>query len=108
MVHLKIDKFDAEAWIQSVSNDKNQGAKKGSWIVNEHGYVKAQSVLGLFCWAINGMGSIDAAIEVQEVFDQICPFTYNFFKTKVDHEWARKNRYASGDIKADLKRLLKA
>ena len=108
MVQLKIDNFDAEVWIQSVSNDKFQGAIKGNWIINEQGYVKAQSVLWLFCWAITGMGSIDAAVEVQEVFDQIFPFTYNFFKTKVDHEWARKNRYASGDIEADLKRLLES
>jgi hypothetical protein len=54
------------------------------------------------------MGSIDAAIEVQEVFNKICPFTYNFFETKVDHEWAIKNRYASGDIETDLKRILES
>ena len=108
MVQLKIDNFDAEVWIQSVSNDEFQGAIKGNWIINEQGYVKAQSVLWLFCWAITGMGSIDAAVEVQEVFDQVCPFTYNFFKTKVDHEGTRKTGMQAGDIKADIKRLLES
>lgn len=77
MVHLKIDKFDAEAWIQSVQNDKFQDAIKGNWIIDEQGRVKAQSVLWLYCWAVTGMGSIDTAIEVQEVFDQIFPFTFS-------------------------------
>jgi hypothetical protein len=108
MVQLKIERWDAEAWIQSVSNGKFQDAIKGNWIVDDQGYVKAQSVLWLYCWAETGMGSIDAAVEVQEVFDQIFSFTYNFFKTNVEHEWARKNRYASGDIETDLKRLLES
>ncbi|MCX5842146.1 MAG: hypothetical protein NT022_00070 [Deltaproteobacteria bacterium] len=108
MVHLKIDKFDAEAWIQSVQNDKFQDAIKGNWIIDEQGRVKGQSVLWLYCWAVTGMGSIDTAIEVQEVFDQIFPFTYNFFKSKVEHEWAKEKRYSTRDIEANLERLLEA
>jgi hypothetical protein len=54
------------------------------------------------------MGSIDTAIEVQEVFDKIFPFTYNFFKSKVEHEWAREKRYSTREIEADLERLLEA
>lgn len=106
LVKLKLDKGDAEAWILSVQNDKFQEAVKGNWIVDEEGNVKAQSVLWLFCWAVTGMGSIDTAVEVQDVFDNIFPFTYNSFKSKVPHEWARKYRYATGDIEAELTLLM--
>ena len=108
MVQLKIDKADAEAWIQSVQNDKFKDAIKKNWLVDDQGQVIAQSILWLYCWAVTGMGSIDTALEVQEAFDHIFPFTYNFFKSKVDHDWARENRYATRNIESELKALLEA
>lgn len=108
MVQLKLDIYDAGAWIQSVQNNKFQEAVNGNWFVDKSGNVRAQSVLWLYCWAVTGMGSIDTARDVQEVFDRIFPFTYNFFESKVDHEWAREKRYVAHDIETDLTALLEA
>ncbi|HPW17815.1 MAG TPA: hypothetical protein PLP83_05485 [Candidatus Aminicenantes bacterium] len=108
MVQLKLDVYDAEAWIHSVQNNRFQEAIEGNWFVDGQGRVKAQSVLWIYCWAVTGMGSIDTARDVQEVFDRIFPFTYNFFKSKVDHEWAREKRYAACDIEIALAALLEA
>jgi hypothetical protein len=108
MIQLKVPPDEAESFLLGVINDKFSEAIPEHWRVDEQGYVKAQSILWLFCWAVTGMGSLDSAEEAREVFEKVLPFTYGFFRARVPHEWARQYRYAKHDIEADLGRLLKS
>lgn len=107
MIKLKVDPEDALSWLEGINNEAFRKALRENWHVDDNGNVKAQSVLWLFCWAKTGMGSIETAEEAQIIFDKIFPFTYNFFESRVDHEWARAMRYAKGDIEDKLEEKLR-
>jgi len=89
-IKLQVSPEEATAWLNSISNRKLERALINNWHCNQEGYVSAQSVLWLYCWAKTGMGSEQAAQAAQSVFDRIFPFTYGFFDSRLDHEWARK------------------
>jgi hypothetical protein len=102
MIKLKVDPDEALAFLEGIDNEKLRKALPDNWHYYENGYVCAQSVLWLFCWAKTGMGKQETAEEAQAVFDAILPFTYNFMESRLDHEWARKKRYATGNIELEL------
>ncbi len=107
MIKLKVDPEEAAYFLEAIDNNTFRKAINENWHVNKEGFVKAQSILWLFCWAKTGMGSKDTAYDVQSVFDAIFPFTYNFFESRVDLEWARQKRYAKGDIERELEEKLR-
>ena len=104
---LQISPKEASELLGNIPNKTFERALERNWHCNDEGYISAQSVLWLFCWAKTGMGSQWAAMEAQSVFDRIFPFTYNFFDSRIDHEWARKMRYSKENIGHVLKNLLR-
>jgi hypothetical protein len=77
-----------------------------NWKVGPNGTVRAQSVLWLFCWAKTGMNSEYARQAAMRVFDEILEVSFAQFNAAVDHEYARKARYASHDIEIELEEIL--
>lgn len=102
MVKLKVYPDEALVYLEGIDNNKIRRVLAANWHVDENGFVRAQSVLWLFCWAKTGMGKQETAEEAQAVFDAIFPFAYNFMESRVEHEWARQKRYATGNIERDL------
>jgi hypothetical protein len=43
----------------------------------------------------------------EPAFDQVADVDYSLFDARVDHEWARKGRYAGAPIDAELEALLR-
>jgi hypothetical protein len=103
---LRVSYEEAKSLLSDIPNATFQRAIKRNWHVNEEGYANAQSILWLFCWAKTGMGSLESELEAQNVFNKIFPFTYEFFDSRVDHEWARRMRYSRDNIEEELARLL--
>jgi len=101
-----------EAWrlLKQVSHEKFLDTLKTAWQVDKDGNVKAQSICWLFCWAKTGNNSLDAAEVCRSIFDRIFDKTkaYNWFDSKVDHEWARKARYKKRNIEGDLQKRLES
>jgi len=71
--------------------------------------MRAQGVCWLFCWAKEGKGSIEAKTRVIQIFDKIFEYSFDFFASKVTHEWAKCNRYSpSKDLDRQLEDMLNA
>jgi hypothetical protein len=102
LIGLKITHDEALEYLEGIDNSAFQKALPQNWHADVNGYVRAQSVLWLFCWAKTGMGKQEMAEEAQAVFDVIFPFSYNYCEARVDHEWAREKRYANGDMEEEL------
>lgn len=103
MAKLRVDPQEALDYLEGIDNERLRKVLPDNWHVDENGNVQAQSVLWLFCWAKTGMGKQETAEDAQAVFDAIFPFTYNFVESRVEHEWARQKKYATGNIEAELK-----
>lgn len=97
-----------EAWrlLEQVPHEKYLDTLKSAWQVDKDGNVKAQSICWFFCWAKTGNSSPDARDTCRSIFNRIFDKTYEWFDSKVDHEWARKARYKKRSIEADLERRL--
>jgi hypothetical protein len=102
---LIVSNDEALSLLRQIGHAKFNNTIRNYWFVND-GFVKAQSVLWLFCWGKTGNGSTSTAISVREIFDDLFAFTYASFDERVDHEWARKMRYSSRDIEEELEHLL--
>ena len=72
------------------------------WRTTVDGYVTAQSILWLFCWAKTGMNSPAAAEIAKTVFNRLLPFTFQHADSRLPHAWARYNRYVDYDIELEL------
>jgi hypothetical protein len=102
MIKLKVDPDEALAFLEGIDNEAFSKALQDNWHVDKSGYIRAQSVLWLFCWAKTGMNKPETAEDAQAVFDAIFPFSYNFILSRVDHEWAQRKRYATRNIEMEL------
>jgi len=73
---------------------KFEKSKHIYWKMNDDGTIThGPSILWLFCWAHNGMGSWRAAASAEKIFNQIFPFSYDEFLATVGYEYSRENRY---------------
>jgi hypothetical protein len=106
MIKIKITGDDAISLMREIPHNTCQTSVSRHWIVDDQGSVKAQSVLWLYCWAATGMGSVAAAEVATRTLNRILPISYEMLKTRLDHEWARKMRYADHDIEEELQRRL--
>ncbi len=52
------------------------------------------------------MNSEDAAHQARDVFNTVSEVTFEFFGSRVDHEWAKKSRYTTRNIENELSELL--
>jgi hypothetical protein len=98
MLKLKVSKEESLNQLRSIRHSKCQSAIENNWRVDDDGTVKTQSICWLFCWGKTGLGSLDAASDARYVFDKIFNITFDFFDSRVPHEWARKARYLSYDL----------
>jgi hypothetical protein len=92
--------------LESIPHKTCQRAIQTRWRVTPDGNVTAQSTLWLFCWAKTGRNSPDAAVVSREVFNRLFPASFADFDARVEHEYARVNRYATGNIEWELARML--
>jgi hypothetical protein len=99
---LLVTNAEALRLIQSIPHASCIEGSKNNWVVSDQGNATAQSALWLFCWAKTGMGSRKAAQAAKEVFDQIFPVKFVEFDARVDHQYARDNRYSDFDLEAEL------
>ena len=97
MIQLTVSPKRVEDLFRTVKHDLFQKKKHVRWHVREDGSVRAQSVLWLFCWAENGDNSVEAAIACEEIFNEIFPFSFDLFKSKVGYDYANRFRYSSSD-----------
>ena len=105
-MYLQKSAQGAERLILSIPHRSCAKAIESNWSVSADGKVRAQSVVWLFCWAKTGMGSEQARQAAMSVFDQILPVRFADLDALLDHEYARKARYAAGNIEAQFERLL--
>jgi len=103
---LKVYESEARRILASVSHERFHKAIANNWKVDAAGEVDGRSVCWLYCWAKNGMSSVDAAEEAEWAFNKILDISYNEFDARVDHEWARDARYSKSSIDAQLEELL--
>jgi len=106
MIKLKISRNDTERLFNTVSNKRFKTGITNNWVVDEDDFVRAQSILWLFCWAYNGDGSQKAMQQTRQIFDEIFPFSYNFFDARVGYEYAREKRYSNINIEEELQEML--
>ena len=109
MTSLRVSEQEARIALGRVPHERFQKAIARNWRV-DGGNVDARSVCWLFCWAKNGMSSVTTAEAAQQVFDELLPVSFDRFDAAVDHEWARKARYASDwdaqSVESELRTLL--
>jgi hypothetical protein len=103
---LKKSAADARKLVLSIPHKRCANAMTDNWKVEADGMVRAQSVFWLFCWAKTGMNSEHARQVAVRVFDEILPISFVAFDAIVNHEYARKARYASHNIEHELEGFL--
>lgn len=82
---------------------KFEKSKHIYWKMNDDGTIThGPSILWLFCWANNGMGSRRAAASAEEIFNEIFHFSYDEFLANVGYEYSRANRYKVSEISGKL------
>lgn len=101
-MQLLVSNAEAKRLVESIPHNTCVDASALHWSVSDQGNANAQSVLWLFCWAKTGMGSRRAADAAKAVFDQLFPVKFGEFDARVDHEYARDNRYSEFDLEAEL------
>ena len=106
MLKLKVSSEHATARLFQVPHQTFQNGIPRRWHVDDDGHVRAQSACWLYCWGKTGRGSNDAAQAAENVFDELFEVSFNTFDARVDHDWARRARYADGDIEAELAKRL--
>ena len=105
-MYLKKSTDEARKLVLSIPHKTCSRAITENWKVAPDGRVQAQSVLWLFCWAKTGMNSEHARQAAVCVFNEILPISFAEFDAAVDHEYARKERYASHSIEDELQEIL--
>jgi hypothetical protein len=102
MLKLNVTPEHARARLFEVPHQTFQSGIPRHWHVSDNGHVRAQSVCWLYCWGKTGRGSDDAAHAAERAFSELFEVSFSAFDARVDHEWARRARYADGDIEAEL------
>jgi len=106
VIRLSVSPEEALTLLKGVPHDNFLNTLASAWQVDKAGNVKGQSICWFFCWAKTGNNSVDAKEACRSIFNRIFDKPYNWFDSKVDHEWARKARYKKRSIEADLERRL--
>lgn len=106
MIRIQMFPEEVESLFDTIPHGRFQTGRINNWRVNEDGYVRAQSVLWLFCWAHNGDGSSKAMEAARQIFNNIFPFSYDFFYRSVGYEYANRNRYSERNIEEELEEML--
>jgi hypothetical protein len=101
-MQLLVSNAEALRLIESIPHAACVEGSVNNWNVSDQGNATAQSVLWLFCWGKTGMGSRTAARRAREVFDQLFPVKFDVFDARVDHQYARDNRYSDFNLEAEL------
>ena len=105
-MRLKTSSENAHKLLLSIPHHSCTKAIDNCWKINPDGRVAAQGVLWLFCWGKTGMNSENARRVAVKVFDEIMPISFTKLDALVDHEYARRARYASHNIENELKQIL--
>ena len=105
MIKMRLAPNEAMRLIREIPHGSCQSGAQRHWVEGGAAGVTAQSICWLFCWAKTGMNSADAAQQSRQAFNQIFDQPYEWFDTRVPHEWARKARYITVDIESDLIQL---
>lgn len=106
VMKLQCSSDEALKALQSVPHKTFQNAIFTYWHVDAKGNVSPQSVLWLFCWAKDGMGSEAVREKSQKAFNELLEIPYEEFDHKIPHEWARQKRYSPEDLEAELDAVL--
>lgn len=108
MIQLRVSKSESISLLSGIQHHTLQDAINRNWTVDDDNYVRAQSVLWLFCWGKTGMGSEVTAYEVRKLWNELFSFSFEAMDSRVNHEYARKMRYAKFDIEQEFESLLNA
>lgn len=106
MIHMRVTSKEARSLIREIPHKACQSAAQNKWVAGGAAGVTAQSICWLYCWAKTGMNSADAAVQAKQAFNQIFDKPYEWFDSRVAHEWARMTRYQHGDLEPELARRL--
>lgn len=88
--------------VRRIGHATCQNALSYRWKVNDDRCVPAQSICWLFCWANNGMGSINAAQQAKRAFDKIFDRDYNWLAARLSLDDAHRWRYSLEDIEDEF------
>jgi len=94
MQRLNISKEEVDGLFDTVFDKTFQDARRIWWEVNAEGYVRAQSVYWFYCWAQTGMAHERSRLACREIFNEIFPFTYEFFSGRVPGDYPRSFRHS--------------
>jgi hypothetical protein len=81
----------------------------GKWDVNARGQIRPQSICWLYVWATNTDAKYQGTAEyLRRVFDEIMPFTYTVFDTRVGKDLAirLRDRPHDDEVQAGMERRL--
>lgn len=106
-MQMKVSAATALSILRSIPHERCQTGIATRWRTSGD-EATAQSVLWLYCWAVTGMGSTEAASSAQRAFDAILVIPYGRFASRVPHDWAQHNRYSPRDIEHELQHFLDA
>lgn len=103
---LQVSPDQAYRRLAAIDNARFQQALPQYWHPVGQDEVRAQTILWLFCWAKTGLNSEQTAQDVRQAFNQIFDRPYAWLEAHIPHDYARKARYAVGDIEADFRAKL--
>lgn len=106
MVKLRVSPQKVEGMFKTVKHKKFHEGRRIHWVVRDEETVEARSVMWLFCWACNGDGKLEAMIDCRDIFNEIFPFSFSFFLSRVGYWFSRRFRYPDGDREKALEELL--
>src|ERR1017187_813844 len=97
-LNLRLLPEEAVKELRRIDHATCQTALVRCWTVRSDGSVPAQSILWLFCWANNGMGSTRAAEQARQAFNKVFDQTYEWLAARITLDYAHSRRYSPGDI----------
>jgi hypothetical protein len=108
MMKLKVSPEQAYRRLAAIAHTRFQQALPRYWHVDGQGRLQAQTILWLYCWAKTGLNSEQTAQDVRNAMNAIFDHPYAWLETRIAHDYARKARYATGDIEAEFQAKLSA
>jgi hypothetical protein len=96
---------DSRRLLHSVGHKTCIGAIGHQW-KQDAGDVAGHSVFWLYCWGKTGMNSESARRAAVQAFNAIFPVSFARFDAVVDHEQARRCRYAGLAAEQEMARVL--
>jgi hypothetical protein len=96
---------DSQRLLHSVGHKTFIGAIGHQW-KQDANEVADHSVFWLYCWGKTGMNSESARQAAMRTFDAIFPVSFALFDEVVDHEQARRWRYAGFGAEQGMEQVL--